>query len=107
MLSYILADQGSLPYKSSIYENGYEINAKDNILISALSSVNINLHLILKCSDYDFIYLVMDDQYQNILKIDNNIIENNVNLTYVIKIVNLTNNDVIINKNDNRTNRRS
>ena len=100
MLSFILADHGSLPYKSSIYENGYEIYAKDNILISASSSVNINLHLILKCLENDFIYLVIDDQYQNILKIENNIIENNINSTYIIKIINLTNNNVSINKNN-------
>ena len=96
MLTYIVSEYGSIPQHSSIYDDGYEIIAKDDILLEPFSYVIVNTGLILKCSVYDFIHIVMDNSHQNILKIENNIIENNINIPYEIKIVNLTNDNVNI-----------
>ena len=100
MLTFIVSEHGSIPEHSTIYEDGYEIIVKEDILIQPLSSVIIKTGLILKCYLYEFIHLVIDNGYQNILKIENNIIENNINTPYDIKIINLTNNNVTIEKNN-------
>jgi hypothetical protein len=100
MLTFIVSEYGSIPSHSSIYEGGYEIIAKEDILVKSLDSINIHTGLILKCNLSDFIHIVMDDSYHNILKIENNIIEKNINLPYDIKIINLTNNNINIPKNN-------
>jgi dUTPase len=100
MLTFIVTEYGSVPQHSSIYEDGYELIAKEDILLEPLSYIYIQTGLILKCDLYDFIHLVIDNEYQNILKIENNIIENNINVPYNIKITNLIDNNVIIQKNN-------
>ena len=100
MLTYIVSEYGSIPQHSTIYESGYEIIAKEDITFEPLSTINIHTGLILKCDFYDFIHIVIDNGYHNILKIENNIIENNINIPYDIKIINLTNTNITIQKND-------
>ena len=100
MLTFIVSENGSIPNNSSMYESGYEITARKDILIKPFSTFVINSGLILKCNSYDFIYLAIDDHYLNILKIENNIIENNTNIPYDIRIINLTNDNITIEKNN-------
>ena len=100
MLTFIVSENGSIPNNSSMYESGYEITARKDILIKPFSTFVINSGLILKCNSYDFIYLAIDDHYLNILKIENNIIENNTNIPYDIRIINLTNDNITLEKNN-------
>ena len=100
MLTFIVSENGSIPNNSSMYESGYEITARKDVLIKPFSTFVIKSGLILKCNSYDFIYLAIDDHYLNILKIENNIIENNTNIPYDIRIINLTNDNITIEKNN-------
>ena len=100
MLTFIVSEYGSIPHHSTIYESGYEIIAKEDMIFESSTTFNIKTGLILKCTSSDFIHLVIDDSYLNILKVENNIIENNINIPYDIKIVNLTNKNVTIEKNN-------
>ena len=100
MLTFIVSEYGSVPQHSTIYESGYEIIAKEDMTFEPLSTINIHTGLILKCDFSDFIHIVIDNGYHNILKIENNIIENNINIPYDIKIINLTNTNITIQKNN-------
>ena len=98
MLRFIVSETGVIPNHSNIYSNGYQILAKTDIEFLPFSSTTINTGLILKCVKSDFIHVVIDNTYQNLLNIDNAIIEDPINTPHDIIIKNVTNNNITIHK---------
>jgi hypothetical protein len=98
MLRFIVSETGVIPNHSNIYSNGYQILAKTDIEFLPFSSTTINTGLILKCVKSDFIHVVIDNTYQNLLNVDNAIIEDPINTPHDIIIKNVTNNNITIHK---------
>lgn len=100
MLSFVVSEYGVRPEPSNIYPNGYKVLSNSVLKFMPYSSIKVDIGLILKCPSHDFIYIVIDDTYNNLLIVENNIIEDNINTTYSIIIKNMTNNIITID-NDN------
>lgn len=100
MLSFVVSEYGVRPEPSNIYPNGYKVLSNSVLKFMPYSSIKVDIGLILKCPSHDFIYIVIDDTYNNLLIVENNIIEDNINTTYSIIIKNMTNNIITIDKDN-------
>lgn len=99
MLTFVVSEFGVRPEYSNIYPNGYQVLSNTILEFMPYSSIKVDTGLILSCPCHDFIHIVIDDTYNNLLKIENSILEINSNKTYILVIKNMTNNTIKI---DNR-----
>jgi len=100
MLTFIVSEYGVRPEHSNIYSNGYKLLSPTVLNFQPNSIVTLDIGLILSCPSHDFIHIVIDEQYKNLLKIENNIIETNIKCTYVLIIKNMTNDNIIVDKSN-------
>lgn len=100
MLSFVVSECGNRPEHSNMFSNGYKILSPSILKFSPYSTIKIDIGLILSCPDHDFIHIVIDDAYNNLLKIENNIIEDSIKTTYTLIIKNMTNNMITLDKDN-------
>ena len=100
MLTFLVSENGIRPRHSGLYPNGYTMLASKELVILPSSTVTVETGLVLQCPSHDFIHLVIDNSYNNLLKINNSIIEHNTNTPYIIVIKNMTNNKITISKDN-------
>jgi hypothetical protein len=100
MLTFIVSEYGVRPEHSNIYSNGYKLLSPTVLNFLPNNIVTLDIGLILSCPSHDFIHIVIDEQYINLLKIENNIIETDIKSTYVLTIKNMTNDNITIDKSN-------
>jgi len=100
MLSFLIADLGVYPMTSSCYEYAYQILAREDYVFAPYSRLTIDIGLILKCPVHEFIHIVIDNTYENLLLVTNGIIKHCPNEPYKLIIRNVTNNTITLNKNN-------
>lgn len=96
MLTFVVSEFGVRPEYSNIYPNGYQVLTNTILEFMPYSSIKVDTGLILSCPCHDFIHIVIDDTYNNLLKIENSILEINSNKTCILVIKNMTNNTIKI-----------
>jgi hypothetical protein len=99
MLTFVISEFGVRPGYSNIYPNGYQVLSNTALEFLPYSTIKVNIGLILSCPCHDFIHIVIDDTYDNLLKIENSIIETGNNQTYTL-IIKKTNNTIKIDKDN-------
>ena len=100
MLSFLIADLGVYPLTSSCFEYAYQILAREDYVFAPYSRITIDIGLILKCPVHEFIHIVIDNTYENLLLVTNGVIKQCPNEPYKLTIRNVTNNTITLNKNN-------
>jgi len=100
MLTFLVSEIGKQPYNSNLYPNGHMVLSPSVLEFKPNDTIKVETGLILKCPVHEFIYLVIDNTFNNLLYIENNIIETESFNTYVVSIKNKTNNNIIVNKSN-------
>jgi len=100
MINFLITEYGIRPLNSTHFTGGYIILNPTDIIINPNETIEIPTGLILQFQSNEFIYFVINDCFQNILKITNPILQDNQDHIHILQIKNITNSPVTINQSD-------
>lgn len=100
MINFLITEYGIRPLNSTRFTGGYIILNPKDIIIKPDETIEIPTGLILQFQPIEFIYFVINDCFQNILKIMNPILQDNKDHIHILQIKNITNSPITINQSD-------